>query len=833
MPEPVASGEVEQAPRARADLGGALFERHFSLPWPAPATQAALLGFLLLTAFLYREALFEGRVIFRRDISMVWLPQVEALVRAVSAGSWPLWDPFSGFGRPLLADPRAQVFYPLTWLNFLLAPALFYTLFAVLHMLIAGWGVFALARRWGTSWGGAFCAGALFIASGPFLSLTLMWHHMAGAAWIPWVALTLDRALDARRAREALACGATLALQVFAGSPDLTALMLVALGLYVLARRGSWRASASEGRAGRTRTALLSLVFGLLLCAPQWLPTLEWSLRSERTRLDYERATSWSQHPLALVEVLLPLGFDRVPLKPEVSRELLQAREPWLHSIHLGPAALALVLLGALTRGPRRLTLALLLLLSLAFALGRHAPFHAAVVALVPPLGMLRFPVKALVLAGLAWSLLAGFGLDALLGRARSRGRNAGVVVVGALAGAALVGLWAVTLGADALGARWLVLAGGPTFAHDLAPLALAFALSAAAALGLLLLALRCRARRPPMAALLAVGLALASPLARHARLNWTAPAELWSARPRVLGYLGQRPLTRLYVYDYTILTGPQLASNPGAERAYTLARLPRGWEPALGVFFGVQLYLNPPTAARWGFFGSFDRDILGFDPEPLARLNEFLREREDSPAHLRLLRLAAVDYVMALVPAAWWRDLEPLGSVEEVFQHPLRVFRVPRTLPRAFVVGGARVRDGEAARDALASPDFDPEREVVLAAGTPRAAPLRAPGSCRIVAWRPDRVSLVAELEQPGFLVLADAWDPGWRATVDGREVAVQRANVAFRALELPAGRHAVEFVYRPRAALLGFALAGLALGTALVAWLRARQRARGAARA
>jgi uncharacterized membrane protein YfhO len=46
---------------------------------------------------------------------------------------------------------------------------------------------------------------------------------------------------------------------------------------------------------------------------------------------------------------------------------------------------------------------------------------------------------------------------------------------------------------------------------------------------------------------------------------------------------------------------------------------------------------------------------------------------------------------------------------------------------------------------------------------------------------------------------VLTDTFDEGWSARVDGRDVAVQRANVAFRAVPAPAGRHRVELRYWP----------------------------------
>jgi uncharacterized membrane protein YfhO len=102
------------------------------------------------------------------------------------------------------------------------------------------------------------------------------------------------------------------------------------------------------------------------------------------------------------------------------------------------------------------------------------------------------------------------------------------------------------------------------------------------------------------------------------------------------------------------------------------------------------------------------------------------------------------------------------------------------------------------------------------------------APGIQGEVAWGghpPDRVRLLTNAEQPAVLVLADAWDPGWRATVDGVSEPVLRANVAFLGVAVPAGHHLVELVYRPAAVqgalalsvvgLLALAALGLAGGT------------------
>jgi MYXO-CTERM domain-containing protein len=77
--------------------------------------------------------------------------------------------------------------------------------------------------------------------------------------------------------------------------------------------------------------------------------------------------------------------------------------------------------------------------------------------------------------------------------------------------------------------------------------------------------------------------------------------------------------------------------------------------------------------------------------------------------------------------------------------------------------------------------------------------------------------VRIEAELDAPGFVVFVSTHDPGWQATVDGAPAPLLRANLAFCAVAVPAGRHVVELVYRPSAVL--WSAAASAAGWALLA--------------
>jgi hypothetical protein len=183
-----------------------------------------------------------------------------------------------------------------------------------------------------------------------------------------------------------------------------------------------------------------------------------------------------------------------------------------------------------------------------------------------------------------------------------------------------------------------------------------------------------------------------------------------------------------------------------------------------------------------------------------------------------RVLQIGAVTHVVALHRVAGGR-LRPVAEFPSLFPDPVIVEAVPEPLPRGYAVGGVRIADGIPGLAALVDPAFDPRREIVLSEGWPVAAPEGFRGQVRIVRESASRVLLDAELSADGYVVLVDGYDPGWRARVDGRPAPLLRANVAFRAVAVPAGRHAVEMVYRPAAALAGHAVSGITCVALLVA--------------
>lgn len=786
-----------------------LLQREIRIALPGTrADRLAVGGLAALTLILFRPAVFGGQVLFIRDIGMVWYAQIESFVRCIASGSWPLWDVYRGFGQPLLADPSAQVLYPLTWLNLFIRPWHYYTLFAVSHLIVSSFGTYLLARRWGCSRGAAFLAGALWSLSGPLLSLVSLWHHFAGAAWIPWGFLVAEIALSSGKVCHAVGWGILSAVQVLAGSADMVAITGLSVLAYALTHHARWRSPRAEANGRLARSALVATLVALGLSAALWLPALALARGSQRWHLPRAEQTTWSLHPAGLLGLVCLVPWHDLPPLLDDAASLRDLQLPFLSSLYLGGPAAALVAAALISGAPRTGFLACLALGSLLLALGRYTHAYSAATALLPALEMLRFPVKWVILAALSWSLLGGIGYD--VWRAPGKHRDLrwilGVVAPLALLSALLVGasVW--------VGRRQTMV--------SLASVLLAGA-GMMAATALLALA-RCLWGRPARALALTLAVFVVGELAiRHQDLQHFAPAALFTHRPEVLEALDSSAGSRLYVYDYSVAAyGGQNQGRSGW--GYELARAPRGFSRPAAQSLGIQMYLNPPTAGRWGLYGSYDVDLLGLSPEPLARLAKFLRRAEGRPAHLRLLRMGSVRYVVALHRERWWDDLVPVATLPGLFRQPIQVLEVPDPLPRAYLVAGARIADGDAALAVLDDPSFDPAREVILPSGRPQTPTASLGAGSRIIRLDPDRVQVETDARQAGYLVLADAYERGWRVSVDGREAVLLRANVGFRAVAVAAGRHDINFVYRPTevrqgllvsagtaAAVIGFALA------------------------
>jgi hypothetical protein len=160
-------------------------------------------------------------------------------------------------------------------------------------------------------------------------------------------------------------------------------------------------------------------------------------------------------------------------------------------------------------------------------------------------------------------------------------------------------------------------------------------------------------------------------------------------------------------------------------------------------------------------------------------------------------------------------------GRIADRAGLPLHLYVLPRVQPVRFVSASTVVRDENAALALVLSERFDARRLVMIAPAVPHNESCEA-----IVSPVFSRNSTRVDVEAPcsGFVFFSQSFFPEWKATVDGTATEALRADYAFSAVALPAGRHVVEMRYRPRLPLFG-ALGSLA--TLIVLLVGAARRA------
>lgn len=715
----------------------------------------------------------------------------------------PLWNPHIMTGRPYEADAQSAIFSPFNIPAYVLPFWASLGWIMVLKLWVAAFGTFLLGRALGMGMAGSLFAGTTY----GFCLWLVTWQsypHASVWALIPLLLVAADRVVRRPDVLGAAPLAALTGVQLLCGHPEssfhagLATVVFFALRLY--GARVPWRAPLLAFAA--------ALVTGVALAAIALIPFAELLLRS--ADLEQRAGTAIDSHSERkyVLGLFLPDWYGRPTQAP--LQLFLLARAWYAGALALMLAAAALVLRPA--RG--RIVTAALGAGCMMVVLGIPPVFN--VVARLPAFSS-GHNGRLAILALLCIALLAGWGLDDLLGRVGSR-RRRDLALAAAAALFALPLAYAALRGRTTLGALddGLRIAWGfehPRFgAPDLPDVVRASALwiwVGVGGAGLAIVALAVRSRRVAPGVLAGAAVALAFLDLARAGVGYNPVIDRDIAQqpdtPAIRQVRAANPARFVATGD---IPQDALPMNHGLyeARGYDLPlekRYDRLWRTRLSPEFPSQV-------------GPYPQNI----PLSLPKVD---RER------LRVLGVLGTRYVMQPLSDPPLR----VEGLELVHPGPdARLYRNRLEQPRAVVVEGQHVvGGGEAALDAIAAPGFAIDRAAVTEhrlSGLPvtGAAGVAPRGTAHIDRVEPDRLDVSASAPRGGMLVVSDAWDPGWRATVDGRDAKVERVDYVMRGVRLDPGRHHVVFSYRPwswRAGWIVSLVALVALAAAvLVAWKR-----------
>ncbi|MFW5866566.1 MAG: hypothetical protein ACOCX2_02045 [Armatimonadota bacterium] len=710
--------------------------------------------------------------------------------RAVRDGEVPLWNTQMLSGTPFVGNGQSAVFYPETWLHYVIDPlkALGWATFA--FYLIAGWGMYVLLRVIGARPLAGAVGGVTFMLSGFFTGWLTFPTVRSVAAWLPLalvgVELSLRRDAPAWLGLTALAVG----MQFLAGHLQISLYVLVALAGYAIFRL---LGSMSERGAARTgRYALLivaAMGVGALLAGCQLGPSLEF------IRLNYRAGgTGYDtqvQHALAPQQALLLLIPDAFGNPVDGNHWGTdwpgRAHRSYIETAwYIGVAPLLLAIVAVVLRKERdRWFWAGMLGVAGALAFG--TPLNALFRAL-PGYDQLTGVGRAVVLACTAGAVLAGLGMDALMSRAADDPRARRTVSVCAVC---------VLLAGLAGGLMTWVYTGGLEASAEAAGMPLdlgGYTLGQIARFGGLLIA---------GWALIAWG------VATQDRRAWIAVALLVAVD---LGYFALKftPEGRTDYLSVETELAERIREGDSFDRMATL-----GPDFLDRVAPNTQMILDLQSAqgSESLIYAPYHRLLAASQSE------RFGFEQIDPDA--ALMDLMAVRWLASTVPVSdeGWR-LE--GLVET------RLYENTEAAPRAFVP----VRVEAMASDGAIL-------EAITGGGDPLVARVTGDlagwdaverAELRVEEYEVNSVLVSGEMAGGSWVVLADVAYPGWRAYADGREAPIVRSDLVRRAARIEQDSRELRFVYLPESFRVGMfgtliALAALAApGGALLAGRRRR---------
>jgi hypothetical protein len=778
-------------------------------------------------ALVFADFLFSSKNFYFRDILNFHYPLRQVLVSSYARGEFPLWNPFVYLGQPMLANPNYMALYPTNLLHLMFSFNYAFKLHFVLHPILGGIGAYFLQRRLGLQAAAAAGGAVAYEFSGTVLSFLNLYNIVPAVALLPWIGWAFVAAVESKGWGRSLVLGALAALQVFAVEPLMVASVIALVAaLAVVQLTQSPDRAGTLGRIGRA--GLAGGVFALALSAVQWLPALELMPNSGRgAGYGYAVASGWSMHPLDLVNTAVANLFGTLYTLNNSTYwgEAFHAgREPYLVSFFLGASALMIASVSWFS--PRRAlqrTLFVLTLFAVAFALGDYNAAYRWLYEHANVFHYGRYPSKYFLLATLGIALLVGLGLEVVSGAGADKRRRwiplaggAGLVLAAAVLGTWAYWQWhpryvdallrsqvdpAAAAGKDFAAIEWQLLVALRNCGLFLLVTSAGVLVSRFWRQGAALSAL--------LALVIAAELAQAnlrlSPLISDADVDFV---------PEVNRHLQRSgPPEPFRVVPPTLLSG----SLPDLH-----LRLPNRSAAWLTLFY--RMSGHPMYGLSQGLQYSIDQSVDNLDTRESHELWRACKALGPEGC-LTLLQKINSPALLALNEVTDPRA-QPVTSFATASETTLRLYWLDGTLPRAyFATGVARAGSQREALGLFLRRDFPYASTVVLEGSDVVEQPgLTGAGSVRILDYENRRVSCEVEALGPGHVVLLDSFYPGWQARVDDHPVEIRRANYAFRAVAVPAGKHHVEFLYRPRSFYAGLALSSVALLGGVASVLRRR---------
>jgi hypothetical protein len=729
-----------------------------------------------------------GEVTIPWDAKSQFFPQVQFLASSLARGEWPWWSPNLFAGWSQISDPQSLLFSPL---HVLLAAsnaaislhAFDAVTFAYLFLGAIGIILFFHDRGWHA--GGALVAAMAFALGGSASARIQHTGQIISLAYLPLALWLLSRALERSSWRAGLATGAVAGLMAI-GRDQVALVSLYVLAGFVLAHWLAGERPLARVRASSKPIFAAAASASIIAAVPIAMTALL-AARSNRPEIGFASAAAGSIHPVHLLQFAFADLFGA--MSPDIeywAPQSLSWDAAWgwpglylsqnMGLLYAGALTFLAVVSFGLIRGVawareiRFFTIAAALVLL--YALGAYTPIFHLIYDLLPAVALYRRPADATFVLVALVAVIAGYLVHRWL---------AGTVPPATRLQRAFEIVCPIVLSVGALALARSVVGVGPAVVPVITAI-----IFTAAAIAILLLARRLEARWPvAAAALIAAFMALDLACNNAPHVSTALPPEQFEAL---------RPNTN----DETVrLLKARLADAAAPDR--------RDRVELIGI-----AYHWPNLSLAQGF-----DHVFGHNPLRLHSFREATHvgdtvaipsQRVFSPLYpsyrSAFADLLGVRFIATGVPVEEIDsslkpgDLSFIAHTKDAY-----VYENPRALPRVMLLTDWRLADFD---ELLRSgwPAVDPRRTVLLTkppSGVSLSAAADTPGSASLLRYANTEVVVAVDAPVGGILLLNDVWQPWWRASVDGADAEILKANVIFRAVVCPRGRHVIRFSFHP----------------------------------
>ncbi len=729
--------------------------------------------------------LVTGQAIYWGTPALQFIPWRILGLEQISQGFIPLWNSANGLGAPLLANYQTAFFYPPGWIINILGwlfgnggTAWGFTFMLALHGSWAGLGMACLAQKYTKRYEGiiisafAYSLGSFFIARAGFFPM--VWT----GAWFPWMLVCIPSDLAASRFvwkphSFPFASLMIVSMTLFAGHAQFCWYMLLFTGVWVAATtmfEKRWKALWKH-----ISGYFCIVVFAAMLSAIQLFPTAELLLASQRSSaVPFETGLAYSYWPWRLITLFAPDFFGNPTLGSYTG-----FGSYWEDAGYVGiiPLFLAFSTIGMVLNRPFTdkdpairqsiILLWVMVIIGFVFALGKNTPVFVFLYRYIPTFDMFNSPARFLIWANISLCLLAAIGSSRWI---TPSGKGLYWLRLGT-AGSLSIVITSFFLRAFTQG-----------IGQHLFRAAMIFGILSALMGGMTLVRGYAEKRQfQPFWMGGIILIVLVDIIVAGCGLNPTLPAgeyEKNSGKMVVISKDG-----RIYL-------------DPDDEYTLKFSKFNRlnDYRP-----------LNSPEEMLHGILPNTnllvsEQMVNNFDPLLVASFSELIEALPvmDEQEKLNWLKLMDVRWVAEL-------DLtEESGvSFSEVDGYS-RLWWFPCNEN-----AGSHAEALDLSRKVLAEWDGLAAMGVVITEGTEAHECVEKPDSgsfdFQITSETPSGISMQVSSGQDGWVMFSDTWYPGWKASVDGKEVEIVRGFSHFRTVWLPVGDHTIEMRYRPLSFTIG----------------------------